>query len=190
MIHSGQQRTLVEAGPTRGRSLPPGVRGAARFLGRDRRLWLARWWGQKERPSSGFWLWIGMNPSTAGANEVDPTVIKETLITKRQGGRSYIKCNVMDWIATHPRDLLVVDDPCSKVNFDIILDAAVRAERIICAWGLLHHRLRHHSQDVLEALRRNNMDLWCVGTTKDGSPRHPLYLRDDTKVIRYATTNR
>jgi hypothetical protein len=28
-------------------------------------------------------------------------------------------------------------------------------------------------------------DLWCVGQTKDGHPRHPLYVRADQPLVRW-----
>lgn len=168
------------------RKLPPGVRGGAHFIDEGkRRLWLSRWWHRAECPLSGFWLWLGMNPSTAGANIDDPTVSKETLITIRNGGSAYVKCNVMDWIATDQRELPAISNPTSIFNMSCITDYAYRAERIVCAWGSLHHKLRHHAQEVLTCLLENRYELWCLGTTKDGSPKHPLYLRNDTKLIRY-----
>lgn len=169
--------------------LSPGIRGDAHFTDEGRRrLWLSRWWGQEKQPPSGFWLWIGMNPSTAGADIDDPTVAKETLITKRGGGNCYIKCNVMDWIATDPKELTDTNkcyNPCSIFNVGTITEAAFKADYIICAWGCLHHKLRHHANDVLKSLLENRYRLWCLGTNKDGSPKHPLYLRNDTKLMRY-----
>lgn len=126
-----------------------------------------------------------MNPSIAGADRNDPTVTKETYITKRGGGRAYVKCNVMDWISTDQRVLRDIYNPCSIFNDNIIKEHAYRADKIVCAWGRLHPKLEHHADLVLDFLQHNHYKLWCLGTNKDGSPKHSLYLRNDTKPVRF-----
>lgn len=167
-------------------ALPPGVRGDSEFVDNNtRRLWLARWWGTPQCPTTGFWLWIGMNPSKAGSNVDDPTVAKETLITKRHGGSAYIKCNVMDWIETDSHTVSQISKPCSSLNHSVIMNRAFAADKIVCAWGLLHHTLKPFAIRIQDSLLRQRYELWCLGTTKDGSPKHPLYLKATTKIIRY-----
>ena len=31
-------------------------------------------------------------------------------------------------------------------------------------------------------------ELWCLGTTQAGHPRHPLYVHGDQKLVRYQPT--
>jgi hypothetical protein len=54
----------------------------------------------------------------------------------------------------------------------------------VCAWGsnAKPERAARVAQIMLDAGAR----LWCLGTTKDGSPRHPLYVRGDQQLIEWS----
>ena len=160
--------------------LQPGVRGDALFSSCGRyRHWLSRKWGEEDAP---YALWIGMNPSTAEADIDDPTICREVGHTRRMGLTSYYKCNVMDYRATAPRSLLMPGvEPRSPHNLAHIVMLACAAERVILAYGVLHRRLRHYTDEMISSL--GSMPLWCMGMTADGSPRHPLYLRGDTELL-------
>jgi hypothetical protein len=132
-------------------------------------------------------LWIGMNPSTAAADVDDPTVRRETDFSRRWGFARFVKTNVMDFRATHPKDLLADDViPCSEANLRIIRDEAAKAARIMLAFGALHPRVAHHGTAVVAALRADGHDLFCLGLTKAGAPRHPLYMRKECEPLVFA----
>ncbi len=135
---------------------------------------------------SGAILWIGMNPSTAAADVDDPTVRRETDFSRRWGFHRFVKANVMDFRATKPADLLAEGvAPRSDENLSIIRDQAAEAGRIILAFGALHPKLAHFGDEVVAALRADGRGLMCLGLTKAGSPRHPLYLRKDSEPFDY-----
>lgn len=158
--------------------LQPGVRGNAEFSPCGRyRYWLSREWGGIIDP---YALFIGMNPSTAAADVDDPTIRREINFTRAMGLCRYVKCNVMDFRATNPSDLRNVA-PCSDHNLFCISEHAKFASRIICAWGALPKWLRQYADDVVNALRWHQ--LWCMGKTKDGSPRHSLYLPNNAECV-------
>lgn len=164
-------------------ALPAGMGSCARFspCGRYRPL-LRRWWGPAGKAEP-YALWIGMNPSTASAMVDDPTVRREVGFTMRWGLRGYAKANVMDYRATHPRDLLAPGvEPRSAENLHVIRDLALGAERIVLAFGAVHPRLVRHVEATLEALAELRRPLLCLGTTRGGLPRHPLYLRGDSEL--------
>lgn len=149
--------------------------------GRYRRL-LTRKWETCTVPGSV--LWIGMNPSTAAADVDDPTVFKEGKYTRRWGYGEYVKCNVMDYRATHPKMLLedgVV--PCSPDNLPTIIEEAKRASIVVLAYGALHKKLLVHGENVKLALAHAGIPLYALALTKDGHPRHPLYLKDSSDLI-------
>lgn len=180
-----KQQYLPAISEKPGRVFPliQGMTGAAHFEDQDRRrIWLSRHW---HKTKHSYWLWIGMNPSKAGGNADDPTVHKELGITLRERGRGYVKCNVMDWIATKPRDLLDICMCSSPANIPCIIGYARGAERVICAWGNLPPKFQPHAQAVLEGLANMKIPLWCLGTNQNGSPKHPLYLANDTPLHRY-----
>jgi hypothetical protein len=156
--------------------LQPGVRGSALFSECGRyRYALRRDWGEVGEP---FVLWIACNPSVANPTEDDPTVRKEINWTRAWGFTSLVKCNVCDYRATDPKALASVN-PRSANNLPFIIEMAGKADRIVCAWGALPKSLRRYADDVVMALRGHR--LWCMGKTKGGEPRHPLYLPNSSQ---------
>jgi hypothetical protein len=170
--------------------LEPGVVGWAYFseCKRYRHLLGRHWAGGPDDDVSfePYAMWIGMNPSTAEENVDDPTVRREIRFTRRFGLRGYIKFNVMDYRATSPDDLLKEGvEPRSSENMRWILDHARLAEQIIICHGALHPKLQHYGDEVVQALLNQGEKLSCLGLTKHGSPRHPLYLPNGTRLVRY-----
>lgn len=174
--------------------LLPGVKGNAVFSPCGRfRHWLSREWGFRQYTGGRepYALWIGMNPSTAEANIDDPTIRKEMHFTKKMGLDCYVKCNIMDYRATNPSVLLsligepnrhpIEAVPSSSKNLECIASFAQHASVVVVAWGALPRPLRQYADDVLATL--GPFRLMCMGVTKDYSPRHPLYLRNDAQPI-------
>lgn len=166
--------------------LGEGVRGDALMSADGRyRQRMRRWLGDSfpER----YILFIGMNPSTADASVDDPTCAREWSFACREGFSGMVKCNVGDYRATHPRMLV---EPgvvaVSPDNIPIIRDAARGAGRVVLCHGKLNKALAPAGVELVQALRQDAIDLWCFGTNADGSPKHPLYLRADTPLVRLA----
>ncbi len=154
------------------------------------RTWLTRVWGR--RPSqheflpAHFVLWIGLNPSTADASFNDPTIWREMDFSMSWDHDAMVKCNIADYRATKP-EMLLADGvvPRSRINIPMIRDIAKHADRIVCAWGAPHRRLVPLAIDVEQALRDDGHELWCLGLTKGGGPRHPLYVPATTPLIKF-----
>ncbi|HEV2082705.1 MAG TPA: DUF1643 domain-containing protein [Brevundimonas sp.] len=166
-------------------ALMEGVNGDAVFSpdGRHRPL-MRRWLG--DAFPDRYLLFVGMNPSTADATVNDPTCAREWTFARREGYDAMVKANVGDYRATDPKMLLapgvVVSSPD---NLPIIRPAAAGAEKVILCHGKLNRALAPAGRLLVEALRNDGVDLWCFGTNADGSPRHPLYLRGDTPLVRW-----
>lgn len=125
---------------------------------------------------------VMLNPSTADATHNDPTIRRTLGFAAREGAGRLLVVNLFSRRATRPADLRAMARPgAGRRNDEAILGAADRAERVIVAWGV-HGTLRGRDRAVARLLDR---PLWCLGTTKDGHPRHPLYVREDQPLIEW-----
>jgi hypothetical protein len=165
--------------------LPPDVRGDAIFSPCERyRLRLRRWQG--DTFPALHMLWIGMNPSTADASVNDPTIAREWEFTVREGYSGLVKVNVADYRATEPKMLLQPGlVPNSPENLPLIVEAAKSASMVVLCHGKLNRALTAAGAATAAALEAAGIQLYCLGTNADGSPRHPLYLAKHTLFIRY-----
>jgi len=167
-------------------ALMPGVNGDATFSADGRYRQLMRRWLGAEFPDR-YVLFIGMNPSTADASVNDPTCAREWTFAQREGFNAMVKANVGDYRATHPKMLLVPGvEASSPDNLPAIRAAAAGAGLVVLCHGKLNKALAPAGKALIEALEADGVPLWCFGTNGDGSPKHPLYLRADTPLIRYA----
>lgn len=169
--------------------LPDGMVGGAEYTGPRScyRFLLWRRWNI-DYPLTrlkDYALFCGMNPSTARADVNDPTIVREIGFTKRFGLSTYVKVNILDYRATNPDDLLKVDGPRSMENLPAIRNAAADADIIIMAYGVMHKSFEPEIRETVEMLRKDGRELWCLGRTKAGHPRHPLYLKSDTPLERF-----
>jgi hypothetical protein len=55
---------------------------------------------------------------------------------------------------------------------------------VIVAWGV-HATFRGRNEQVINLLLAAGIQPMCLGLTKGGHPRHPLYLRSDTTPTPY-----
>jgi hypothetical protein len=165
--------------------LMPGVKGDARFSADGRYRQLMRRWTGDDFPER-YVLFIGMNPSTADATVNDPTCAREWTFTRREGYSAMVKANVGDYRATNPKALLVPGVVAvSDDNLPTIRQAAAGAALVVLCHGKLNKALAPAGRELVAALKADGVELWCFGTNGDGSPKHPLYLRTDTPLVRF-----
>lgn len=120
--------------------------------------------------------WVMLNPSTADAEKLDPTNRRCLRFAQAWGYGGMVVVNLFALRATNPRALYGSDDPAGPENLHYIQEAAGSAAGVIAAWGV-HGTYRGQAGVVAAMLRaRLSATLYHLGCTKEGQPRHPLYL--------------
>jgi hypothetical protein len=122
-------------------------------------------------------LFVGLNPSTADERNDDPTIRRCIGFARRWNLGGLVMVNLFAFRSTRPSILLAAADPVGPANDMHILAAARTAERIVLAWGTCGAHLGR-DRTVLAMLP----DADCLGTTKHGHPKHPLYLKGNTRL--------
>lgn len=166
--------------------LPPGVLGSAVFRGdrQEHRIQLERWRvGYENVP---FALWIGMNPSGAEADVDDLTIRKEMKFTGMLGFDRYVKTNAGSYRLTNSLALDDVRVPLSHTdNLPRILYLARQAGVVVLATGSPPDALVPHARAVFEGLKAAGIKPLCLGTTRDGYPKHTSRLGYATPFMEY-----
>lgn len=151
------------------------------------RTWLGRstipfddW--QSERRIVNFLM---LNPSKANAEINDPTIGRVIGFATAWGFDTAYVTNLYAFRATRPADLWKARDPVGEDNDNEILINACLADQVICAWGA--NALLDRQLEVLALL--DGINLYHLGLTKEGFPRHPLYLKGDTKPTLWKGTH-
>lgn len=119
---------------------------------------------------------IMLNPSTADSSVNDPTINRCIAYAKNWGYGSLEVVNLFAYRATKPIKLRGALDPIGEENNQHILNALTRSEKVIPAWGI-NGTLLNRDKDVIELLRQNDAPVFALQLTKDGHPRHPLFVK-------------
>ena len=120
-----------------------------------------------------------LNPSTADSCQDDPTIRRCTGFADLWGFTELVVVNLFALRSTDPKNLYQSNDPVGPDN-DGYIQRACAAELVICAWGA-HGNFMNRGKQVLDTMRSNGVHVRHLGLTKAGQPKHPLYLRSDTK---------
>lgn len=122
--------------------------------------------------------WVMLNPSVANGERDDPTIRACIRFSQREGCGSLVVVNLFGMIATYPSVLLVATDPMGH-NQAYLKQAVDEAELLIVAWGANGRNVPGVGVTARWLARSGAK---CLGVTRDGHPRHPLYLRKDTPL--------
>lgn len=147
---------------------------------------LTRTWDVHRAPLT----FVMLNPSTADAYEDDPTIRRCVGFARREGAGGLVVVNLYALRAVNPSFIKVASEPVGAYADDVLIAVALAIGRraqlqpIVCAWGV--GAARERVEVALELLNDARADLVCLGTTKDGHPRHPLYVKADQPFEPYA----
>ncbi len=126
-------------------------------------------------------LFIMLNPSTATELKNDPTIERCERRARALGYGAFRACNLFAFRATDPRDLKRARDPVGPDNLAELLLASRWSDTILCAWGT-HGAHIGLGPAIRTLLTREGHQLHHLGLSKDGHPRHPLYVSYDTPL--------
>ena len=130
-------------------------------------------------------VFIMLNPSTADASVDDPTIRRCIGFAKREGHNGVEVVNLFAGRATKPADLFKMTDPSGPEWLTKLRQVISTPEgcRFVAAWGA-NPKAEKRAKTVARSFRDANLPLLCLGTTKSGAPRHPLYVKGDQPLER------
>ena len=133
-------------------------------------------------------LVIGLNPSKAGADNPDLTVTKLVHFGGLWGAYRVDVGNMFGLVSTDPRGLGASLDPVGPENDGHLAELVKLADQVVVAWGAgtsVHLPLFQARVRGLCTTTLRGVELWCLGTTASGQPRHPSRLAYATKLQRW-----
>lgn len=125
-------------------------------------------------------LFIMLNPSTADAALDDPTIRRCRGFAKAWDCAGIVVANLYALRATNPADLWKHPDPVGPDNDEHLAALILTHETVVCAWGA--NAKPERVEQVRKMFHRLSRPV-CLGVTKDGAPRHPLYIRADQRLV-------
>jgi hypothetical protein len=140
---------------------------------RKHRYVLTRIWDH-EKPPVAF---IGLNPSTANESQDDPTIRRVVRFSRSFGYGRVNMLNLFSYVTPYPHLLKECEDPIGYN--DEYLKYYCRNTDVVFAWG--NFDVFGRDKEVMKFFPI----AYCLGKNKNGSPKHPLYLRSDTQLIKF-----
>lgn len=143
------------------------------------RLW--RIWDQDRAPTA----FVMLNPSTADASIDDPTIRRCVGFARSWGAGGVVVVNLYAFRATDPADLLAAEargvDVIGPDNDAHIRTVFSAVDGVVFAWGAtpVGPGVARRVRDALPP----GVEVSCLGVTKHGHPRHPLYLAANTARV-------
>lgn len=130
-------------------------------------------------------LFIMLNPSLADAVVDDPTIRRCLGFARSWGATELTVVNLFALRSPHPGDLWTHEAPIGPDNLAAVVEE-VQAHRIgivVAAWGADEIALKSPVREwLLTAKDIDRRLIKCLGVTKAGEPKHPLYIRGDRQL--------
>lgn len=118
---------------------------------------------------------IMLNPSKATEVQNDPTIERCERRARALGFGGFCAVNIFALRETDPHKMRAHPSPEGPDNDRAITRTCLWADTIIAAWGA-HGEHRARGAAMREVLRAAGKEVHCLGLTKQGHPRHPLYI--------------
>jgi hypothetical protein len=123
-------------------------------------------------------MFIGLNPSTANEAQDDPTIRRVMGFAKEWGFGGVYMANLFAWVTPHPYELLTCPDPIGDNDFELAQTIRI-CDKHVFAWGAFAEA-KNRAAHVVSSI---NGRCYALAINKDGSPKHPLYVKGGTTPI-------
>jgi hypothetical protein len=130
---------------------------------------------------------IMLNPSTADAVNDDPTIRRCIAFAKREGGSHLNVVNLFAYRTPSPAELKQAKDPIGPENDHYIREEVAGSAIVVAAWGA-EPFAAERAREVYEDIGRIR-EFMCLGKTKAGAPRHPLYVSNATPLVAWRASD-
>jgi len=126
-----------------------------------------------------YLAFIGLNPSTATELELDNTTRRCKNFALQWKFDGFVMLNAYAYRATDPRAMKAHPQPIGPNNDYYIRACCLKSSgtaMVVAAWGT--HIADERARDIRQNLA--DVQLFHMGLTKAGHPRHPLYLASNS----------
>lgn len=134
-------------------------------------------------------VWLMLNPSTADGETDDPTIRRCVAFSRKWGFGTLNVVNLFAYRATDPAHLMQAymhgTDIVGPQNLQALGENVAASALVVAAWGTAPIARGAAIQVYNGLLKRMPQPLVCLGITKNGSPRHPLYVPDNCRVLKW-----
>jgi len=135
---------------------------------------LSRIWN----PDKPYCFFCLLNPSTADQNQNDPTVSRCMRFASDWGYGGLMVGNLFAFRATDPKQMKSFYASIGPENNKYLMEMSECSGITVAAWGVHGNHLNRARQTLPLLSRIHYLEL-----TKDGIPKHPLYLKANLKPI-------
>jgi len=133
---------------------------------------------------------VMVNPSTADAENDDPTIRKVQGFARLAGYTRVIVGNLFAFRSTDIKGLATVADPRGgQTNNEHLARMMAEADDVLFAWGpvaKVPKQWRNRWTTVAQLADRAGKRPLCIGVANDGHPRHPLMVAYAVSMAQWA----
>lgn len=148
------------------------IREAEFSIDKKERYSLKREWDKSKNKI----LYIMLNPSLADDKNDDPTIRRLINFTKKFNYGGFLVGNIFTTITPNPKELDKSKGMSDK-NFEELIKLINKVDQIVYAWG--------SSIEEPQLLKKLVLNPKCFGKNLNGTPKHPLYVPSQTKLINF-----
>ena len=121
-------------------------------------------------------LYIMLNPSIGNEKIDDPTIRRLLSFTRKFDYGGFFVGNLFTYITPNPKTLDTGIGLTNK-NLKILINLVSKVDKVVYAWGNYIEE-----PNELKTFISNPM---CFGKNINGTPKHPLYLPSDSKLLNF-----